>query len=189
MSDKQYGMVIDTKRCFGCQTCTVSCKVCNEVVDDLYLSRVESLDGTRIYQATGTFPSCRLAFRPLLCNHCEAPACVANCPTGAMAKDEATGIVTSDPDVCIGCGTCVASCPYDMPVIDEKTARSIKCNFCAPRIENGEEPYCVESCPGRARFFGDLNDPDSAVSKLIAEGNAIQYLPEEGTEPSVWYLE
>lgn len=91
MSEKQYGMVINTTRCFGCQTCVVICKVNNLVGGDAYWSRLESLDGEVPYQATGTFPNVRMSFRPVQCNHCTDPACVAACPTGAMAKDPETG--------------------------------------------------------------------------------------------------
>ncbi|WP_139651438.1 4Fe-4S dicluster domain-containing protein [Raoultibacter phocaeensis] len=188
MSDIQYGMVIDTTRCFGCQTCVVSCKVCNEITGDRYWNRIESLDGDTLYQATGTFPDVRLSFRPLVCNHCEKPSCVANCPTGAMQKDESTGIVSNDAEVCIGCGTCVAACPYSMPVVDEEANLSTKCNFCAGRVSTGELPFCVESCPGQARFFGDINNPESEVSKLIMSKNGHQWKEEEGTGPSVYYI-
>lgn len=188
MSDIQYGMVIDTTRCFGCQTCTVSCKVCNEVPRELYWNRIESLDGDVLYQATGTFPNLKLAFRPLVCNQCDKPACFANCPAGAISKDESTGIVFIDPEICIGCGTCVTACPYSMPVIDKESTLASKCDFCADRVKEGKDPYCVESCPGRARHFGDLNDPNSEVSKLIAEHSGKQWKAEEGTGPSVYYI-
>ena len=103
-NEVHYGMVIDTEHCVGCQTCTISCKISNEVPGSAHWNHLESLDGDVLYQATGAFPRTRLAFRPMLCNHCEDPACVKHCPTHAMHKDEETGLVLVDQDRCIACG-------------------------------------------------------------------------------------
>ena len=119
MTEKRYGMVIDTQHCVGCQTCTVSCKISNEVPGSAHWNHLESLDGDVLYQSTGTFPRTTLAFRPLLCNHCENPACVNNCPSGAMHKDPATGIVSVNQDVCIACGYCSWVCPYGAPSMND----------------------------------------------------------------------
>ena len=105
----QYGMVIDTTRCMGCQTCVVSCKVSNQTPEGLYWGRMRNRDGEIVYQATGTFPDAKLAFRPELCNHCASPLCFANCPAGAIEKREEDGAVIIDPEACIGCGTCVTA--------------------------------------------------------------------------------
>lgn len=185
MSEIQYGMVIDLRGCVGCQTCVISCKTANEVPGEGYWSHVLPLDErTELYNsAEGT-----MHFRPTLCNHCESPLCVANCPTGAVHKDDETGIVAVDRDICIGCDSCVKGCPYSIPVLDAEKKMMSKCNFCAGRIEAGKEPYCVESCPAHVRYFGLISDPESEVSKLIAENNAQVYLPDEGTNPSVYYI-
>lgn len=185
--NKRFGMVIDTTVCVGCQTCAVSCNVSHELPSDVLWSHVVSFDGDEVYQPTGTFPAPVLKFRPTLCNHCDNPACVAACPTGAMAKDPETGIVSPDPEVCIGCGSCVAACPYGAPVINEETSTSTKCTFCKERSSKGQEPFCVAACPANARIFGDLNDPDSEVAKLVAAG-AQPWQPEAGTEPCVFYI-
>jgi Fe-S-cluster-containing dehydrogenase component len=186
-SEKQYGMVIDTTVCVGCQTCVVSCIVSHELTEGVQWGHMLSLDGEIPYQPTGTFPTPHLAFRPTLCNHCSNPACVAACPTGAMAKDPETGIVQPDQEVCIGCGACVTACPYEVPVIDPAISKSSKCTLCSDRVALGQVPFCVESCPANARYFGDLADPDSEVSKLVANG-AEQWMPEAGTSPNVYYL-
>lgn len=188
MSDTQFGMVIDLRGCMGCQTCVVGCKTSNEFTGEGFWNHVLDYSDGEVYMATsGDAPA--MKFRPTLCNHCESPVCVTNCPTGAMHKSEETGIVSVDQDICIGCGTCEKSCPYGAPVIDSENMVSTKCNLCAGRtVEGGKDPYCVAACPARVRTFGDLSDPNSEVSKLISENDAQQYLPENGTNPSVYYI-
>lgn len=185
---KRFGMVIDTRHCVGCQTCTVSCKISNEVPGSAHWNHIESLTGEVLYQPTGSFPYPTLAFRPMLCNHCDHPACVHNCPSGAMGKDPETGIVSVDQEVCIACGYCDWVCPYGAPSMDDVNHVMSKCNFCAERAQKGDEPFCVASCPANARISGDLNDPESEVSKLIHERHGEQYLPEAGTGPCVFYI-
>lgn len=104
-----------------------------------------------------------------------------------MRKRDEDGIVESDSEICIGCGTCVQACPYGAPVLDENAKRAIKCDLCRPRIERGEEPLCVCSCPAEARMYGDISDSTTDIAKAIAGKNAKVLLPEEGTEPSVYY--
>ena len=187
-NSKRYGMVIDTKHCVGCQTCTVSCKISNEVPGTAQWNHLESLDGEVLYQSTGTFPKSRLAFRPMLCNHCENPACVANCHSGAMRQDPETGIVSVNKEVCIACGYCDWACPYGAPSMDDVNHVMSKCTFCAERVAEGIEPFCVASCPANARIFGDINDPESEISKLMQAENVVAYLPEHGTNPCVYYI-
>jgi molybdopterin-containing oxidoreductase family iron-sulfur binding subunit len=144
----------------------------------------------------------------LSCQHCENPACTRVCPVGATYKRKEDGVVIQDYDKCIGCRMCIAACPYtgvrsfnweepqyylDFAVGDASVPAHQKhvvekCTFCNHRLAKGEEPACVNLCPGRARYFGDLNDPESKVSKLIASRECKQLLPEKGTNPSVYYL-
>ena len=187
-NEVHYGMVIDTEHCVGCQTCTISCKISNEVPGSAHWNHLESLDGDVLYQATGAFPRTRLAFRPMLCNHCEDPACVKHCPTHAMRKDEETGLVLVDQDRCIACGYCTWTCPYGAPSMDDAHHVMSKCTFCKDRIAEGQKPFCAEACPANARVFGDLNDPESEPSKLLQQKKGVQYLPEMGTNPSVYYV-
>lgn len=187
-NEVHFGMVIDTEHCVGCQTCTISCKISNEVPGSAHWNHLESLDGDELYQATGTFPRTRLAFRPMLCNHCEDPACVKHCPTHAMHKDEETGLVLVDQDRCIACGYCTWTCPYGAPSMDDVHHVMSKCTFCKGRIAEGQKPFCAEACPANARVFGDLNDPESEPSRLLQQKKGVQYLPEMGTNPSVYYV-
>ena len=105
-----------------------------------------------------------------------------------MAKREEDGVVLVDQEVCIGCGSCAEACPYGMPKIDEEAGVSTKCTLCYDRLAAGKEPWCVQSCPAEARIVGDLSDPDSEVSRYIAEKGAQPLMPEHGTEPNVYVV-
>ncbi|WP_035213203.1 4Fe-4S dicluster domain-containing protein [Desulfitobacterium hafniense] len=187
MTKKRYGMVIDLRRCFGCQTCVVGCIVWNSLPKGIKWNHVDTAGSKIEQQPTGTFPNVNMSFLPHLCNHCEDPACVNNCPTGAMHKRE-DGIVLVDQDKCVGCGYCTWSCPYGVPIKDPVKKVMSKCTLCVDRIEGGQVPFCVADCPGRARIFGDLNDPDSQASRLIANRKGRRLCPEKGTSPSVYYV-
>jgi len=198
----RYGMVIDLKRCVGCHACAMACKAENGTPPDMWWSKV-------LVRETGKYPSARITYLPLLCMHCQNPPCVAVCPTGASYKRK-DGIVEVDYDKCMGCGYCRIACPYDArtfvkeikpyypefgftPYEDLMYAKhqagvAEKCNFCKDRVAKGEEPACVTTCPGYARHFGDLDDPNSEVSQLIASRHGEQLMPELGTDPSVYYV-
>jgi tetrathionate reductase subunit B len=178
---KQYGMVIDARRCFGVHACSVACKAEFDVPLGDTRSWVE-------YVEKGAYPHTTRSFLPRLCNHCSKPNCVSVCPTGATWKREEDGIVVIDPDICIGCKYCVQACPYDMRYPHPETGVVDKCDFCIHRVSQGLEPACVEACPSRARIFGDLNDPDSEVSRMITSNPVTVLRPEKGTEPNVFYI-
>ena len=108
----RYGMVIDLKRCSGCKTCSVVCKVANNIPNDIIWNRVLTEGGNAPDTAGGTWDNPEMQHWPVACQHCENPACTKVCPVGATWKDEQTGIVRQDYDKCIGCRMCLAACPY-----------------------------------------------------------------------------
>jgi Fe-S-cluster-containing dehydrogenase component/formate-dependent nitrite reductase membrane component NrfD len=140
------------------------------------------------YTEVGRFPDVRRHFQVTRCNHCENPPCVRICPTGAMFQRD-DGIVDFDSDACIGCKGCLQACPYDAIHIDPQTHTAAKCHMCSHRVDVGLEPACVVVCPEHAILFGDLDDPDSEVSRHLARGDASVRKPEQGTSPKVFYLD
>lgn len=202
----KYGMVINTVRCIGCQTCSFACKMENNVPAAMRWSRVVTEDSDMEDGSVGVYPNLSRTYIPLACQHCENPACEKVCPTGATYKDD-NGVVLVDYNKCIGCRMCMGACPYnvrqfnwneplrypdfnygDKDVAVRNKGVVEKCTFCHERTERGEEPMCVICCPTRARTFGDLDDPNSEVSKLIVERKATTLLPEKGTRPQVYYI-
>ena len=178
----QYAMVIDTRRCIGCHACTVACKSENDVPLGYSRSWVE-------YTEKGSFPNVDRSFLPRLCNQCSKPACVDVCPTGATYKRKEDGIVLVDDNLCIGCKYCIQACPYDARYLNPVTGTVDKCDFCFHRVSQGLEPSCVNTCQGRARIFGDINDPQSEVSQLLAKNSYSVLLKGMGTEPNVFYID
>lgn len=176
-----YAMVIDTRKCTGCHACTVACKTEFEVPLGKQRSWVE-------YVEKGTYPNVSRSFLPRLCNQCSNPHCVDVCPTGATYKRKEDGIIVVDADICIGCKYCMQACPYDVRFINPNTGTADKCDFCLHRVTQGLEPSCVNTCQGRARIFGDLNDPESEVAKLVATEPMTVLRKEMGTEPNVFYI-
>jgi len=128
-------------------------------------------------------------YLPRLCNHCTNPACLAACPRGALYKREEDGIVLIDQERCEGYRYCMKACPYKKIYFNEALGKAQKCIFCYPRLEKGEVNACAKQCPGRLRFVGLLDDPDSAVYKLVKVYKvALGLFPEKGTEPNVFYV-
>ena len=180
MAKVRYGMAIDLRRCIGCHSCSVACKAELEVPLEVFASWVKVIE-------KGRYPNVSKSFLPCLCNHCANPICVKNCPVGASYKRE-DGIVMVDPHRCIGCRYCMASCPYDVRYVDPFKRIVQKCTFCCHRLEAGIAPACVETCLGRARIFGNLEDPSTEIAQLLAS-NPVQVLkPDLATSPSVFYI-
>lgn len=177
----QYGMVIDVRRCIGCHSCTVACKSEFDVPPGVNRSWVE-------YVEKGVYPNVGRSFLPRLCNHCSEPPCVGVCPTNATYKREQDGIVVVDAGLCIGCKYCIQACPYDARFLNPVTNVADKCDFCIHRVSQGLVPSCVNTCVGGARIFGDLGDPDSDVSKLVASNRVTVLRGEMGTFPNVYYI-
>src|SRR3990172_7033190 len=214
-------MVIDTRRCVGCDACVAACKAENKTPPGVSYTIV-------LENGFGERPDDRPLFLTKPCFQCEHPPCVPVCPVGATFKRKQDGIVVVDYDRCIGCRYCIVACPYqarysdfgdNYPALEEETpwaevpspeynqfrvrkegkspeGNGRKCPFCLHlQDENGEYdkaagrwPACAKTCTGKAIHFGDFNDPESEVSRLLMERQAVRLKEELGTEPNVYYL-
>lgn len=176
-----YGFVIDNRTCIGCHACSTACKAENQVPLGVYRTWVK-------YVEKGAFPHTRRHFQVTRCNHCANPPCVRICPVTAMYQ-RADGIVEFDPRVCIGCKACMQGCPYDAIYLDPDTHTAAKCHYCSHRTDMGLEPACVIVCPTQSIITGDLDDPNSKISRLVAREKVSVRKPEQGTVPKLFYID
>ncbi len=153
----QYAIITDLNRCTGCLTCTVACKANNEVPIGNFWIRTLRVGPTPKADGSGDFPDVDMYYLPVQCQHCASPECVSVCPTGASVKND-DGTVTIDAETCIGCQSCIPACPYGVRYLNEELNVVQKCTMCAQLVSEGSLPACVQTCGGRARFFGDLDE-------------------------------
>lgn len=183
----RYAMAIDLKRCIGCHSCTIACRTWNDLPLDIIYNPV--VGGV----VEGEWPHVSRNYLPTLCMHCKNPECVPCCPTGASQQDE-DGTVWVDSAKCMGCKVCVNACPYGMRDTSHTVRRFDqfvrKCTFCKERreMEPNRDPYCVQTCHQKARIFGDLDDPNSEISKLIGNVDTFRLLEELGTDPQIYFI-
>ena len=176
---KRYAMTVDTRQCVGCKACVLACKAENAVPDGFCRQWI-------VEEVRGEFPKLSAEIRSERCNHCTDAPCVKNCPTGASHVNEG-GIVLVTHHKCSGCKACIAACPYDARFVHPKGYVD-KCTFCLHRVKDGKDPACVSVCPTHCMYFGDLDDPKSAINELLRTRKHHSLLPEAGTKPRIFYL-
>jgi anaerobic dimethyl sulfoxide reductase subunit B (iron-sulfur subunit) len=156
----QQGFFFDCGRCTGCKTCVLACKDYKKLGPETQYRKVYDYEGgSWTQQADGAWNSDAFVYHvSVACNHCDDPVCVMVCPTGAMHREQDKGLVVVDDKVCIGCGYCVLSCPYNAPKVDREKGYSVKCDGCVALVKAGEKPVCVAACPVRALDFGPVED-------------------------------
>lgn len=201
----RYGMAVDMERCIGCWSCAVICKSENDVPLGMWWNRILTA-GDRLDRPERDEHG-RLAMHwvPLACQHCDNAPCQKVCPTQATFTTK-NGVVLVNADDCIGCRYCMAACPYgvrvfnwgeaqhpvdfDHGMVEPRPVGTVeKCTFCVHRLEEDQVPSCVWSCPAQARIFGDLDDPDGRLVRLIEARRGRRLMEEKGTKPKVFYLE
>lgn len=174
----QYGFYVDTSRCIKCWACEVACKQWHEI-------EANTVSRRKVRETNeGTFPNVKRSFESLSCMHCTNPACVANCPQGAISKRDEDGIVVVDDEKCIGCKTCEKACPFEVPQYIEVEGGGFKMDKCDACLSLGREaddaPHCVATCPVKALHFGTMAD----MEQLAAKKNGARM--EGTTEPNVY---
>lgn len=174
-----YAMLIDAHKCTGCGACRVACQMQHNLPPEQYFNRLE-------FRESGKYPSVRMEIIPVQCMHCDNAPCQHVCPTKATYKRE-DGLVLINPKKCIGCKYCMTACPYDVRTLNEDNIPE-KCSFCAAYIIDGEEPACASTCMCGVRTFGDLDDPNSEISKKLKTVSTYHLIPEKGTRPRIYYV-
>jgi molybdopterin-containing oxidoreductase family iron-sulfur binding subunit len=213
VEERKWVMVIDLRKCSGCDACTIACKAENQLPPGVVYRPV-------VQEEVGTYPNVRRRFLPRPCMQCEKPPCTPVCPVGATWRRR-DGVIAIDYEKCIGCRYCLTACPYSARTTDKgefytdttparqpyeeqvspeynagfrradggsPIGNARKCHFCLHRLEAGQLPACVTSCIGHATFFGDANDPTSLIAELIGRPEARRLKEELGTQPRVYYL-
>lgn len=166
---KQLAFFFDQGTCTGCHTCSIACADARAagpgrdagpgLSADRNFRRVWEVQGGA-YEREGAavVPRIYALWNTVACCHCREPACLAACPSGAIAKREADGLVLIDADLCVSCGACASACPYGAISAEPLDGKAAKCDFCAAEIEAGKDPVCVSACPMRALAWGDLEE-------------------------------
>lgn len=177
----RYGMLIDTNKCVGCFACRVACQMQNSLTPENSFIRYDEKE-------TGKYPNVKWKVYPIQCHHCETAPCAPVCPTKAR-QIRPDGVVVVNSKKCIGCKYCVAVCPYQANTVNSKTGEVDKCRFCIELVEQGGTPACVSTCLTHARIFGDLDDPNSKITKAIAAKKPKALASNLGTKPKIYYVE
>lgn len=184
----QLGFVHNNIDCIGCRACEIACKDKNGLAPGPRFRRVMYIEG-------GTYPDVYAYKVNMSCNHCEKPACLPTCPTGAIFKRKQDGIVDIDSTLCIGCRRCEASCPYGAPQFDPVDNVVKKCNMCVDEIDAGRKPYCVMACMMRVLDIGSMEKLENTTLDTKAIGPADKTVKQvkgmanpELTKPSIRFV-
>ncbi|MDG7036724.1 MAG: 4Fe-4S dicluster domain-containing protein, partial [Nitrososphaerota archaeon] len=192
----KHAVVVELDKCVGCNACTAACKIKNKTPKDIFWRKIVEIEH-------GEFPDVKKTYFPLMCMHCENPECLKVCPTGATYRT-ADGIVLIDYDKCLGCKYCIVACPYMERFfnsgddwsdwVSEGLKQAIpkgvveKCDLCYDRVQDGQNPLCVDTCPYDALHFGDMDDDDSPIKRLTQDKKAWTLKEDDSYKPSVYYI-
>ena len=177
---EQYAFEVDLDACTGCKSCVVACHSLNGLDDDESWRSVGTLQGGG-----------KIAFQQTVttaCHHCVDPACLSGCPVNAYEKDDVTGIVSHLDDQCIGCSYCTLTCPYEVPRFNEARGIVRKCDMCRGRLEVGEAPACVQSCPNGAIRISIVSKADAVTAAAVTGAALVPGAPSSSiTVPTTTY--
>ena len=145
--------MVDVNKCTGCHACAMACRIANDLPATLPWREVSTFNELHV-------PGVELMHLSLACNHCAEAPCMEQCPARAYHRDEKTGAVLIDADLCLGCRYCAWVCAYGAPRFDEARGVMTKCNFCVEKQHEGGRPACVTSCPTGALTWGELSEDE-----------------------------
>jgi len=159
MATKQLGFHIDLSSCSGCKACQIACRDKNNTNLGVLWRRVYEIGGGDWFQrGSAWIDNTFHYFVSSACSHCTDPACLPNCPTGAIYKREEDGVVAIDQSKCVGCRYCEWACPYGAPQYNAESGTMGKCDFCMDYLDQGKDPACVAACQMRVLHFGDIEE-------------------------------
>jgi Fe-S-cluster-containing dehydrogenase component len=187
---KQLAFVIDLRRCIGCDTCVIGCKVENGVQPGHFRLKVlDTAQGQHFGSPQTVYPEHSQYWLPTMCHHCVEAPCASACPTNTLWRRDEDGLVMLDVDKCIGCQRCAEACPYDALSFDDLHGTADKCSACAHRVQENDAPSCALVCPTNAIHFGDIHDSGSRVATLLATREHKVLAEGRGAKPQIYYLE
>ncbi|MCF7981067.1 MAG: 4Fe-4S dicluster domain-containing protein [Pseudomonadales bacterium] len=187
MSDRK-AFLIDIFRCIGCDTCSVACKMENDIPLGQSRLRILNPQQTTVFdKPNGQYPDLEMEWWPVMCQHCDDAPCVNDCPTYAIHQRE-DGLIEIDPEMCVGCQNCGELCPYGAINFNSDIGTSDKCDMCDHRVQEGLQPMCVEVCPTRALYFGDIKDPDGRLLPIIKNRPSDILNEDAGTQPTTQFV-
>lgn len=173
---KKLGFLVDSDRCIGCHSCEMACKNKYQLDPQIRWRKVYPISENAYGMPARIYMS-------LTCNHCANPECMKVCPVRAYTKRE-DGIVLHNHNRCIGCGMCIYACPYNVPQYNQRHKKVEKCHLCYQRIDQGENPACVDGCPVDAIKVIDLESHRSVLTTTSLKG-----FPDPNiTSPSVRFV-
>ena len=183
--------LIDISKCIGCKACQVACMQWNDLRDEvgvqhgIYDNPVDLTDQSWTVMRFAEYKSPEGKLEWLIrkdgCMHCEDPGCLKACPSPGAIVKYANGIVDFNSSNCIGCGYCIAGCPFNIPRISQKDNKAYKCTLCSDRVSVGLEPACVKTCPTGAIQFGAKEDMVARGAKRVGD------LKERGYQQAALY--
>lgn len=188
----RYGMIIDVTKCNGCYNCFMACRDEHWKNSFPGIFAAQPMSGSFwmrvVERERGKYPKVKVAYTSIPCMHCDNAPCIAAGLDKAVYRRE-DGIVIVDPEKAKGQKQIVSACPYRVICWNEELGLPQKCTMCAHLLDAGwKEPRCVEACPTGALLFGDLDDPNSEVARLVTSGNTESLHPEYGLQEKVTYI-
>ena len=195
----QYAIVSDLNRCVGCMSCSVACKIVNDVPIGNFWNKILTVGPNPKFEGASEPSDMEWYYLPIQCQHCASPECVAVCPTQASTK-QADGTIQINKEKCIGCQFCVMACPYGVRYLNQEERVVEKCTLCEQQLAQGELPQCVSQCVGLCKHFGDLeadptmmsfrsgNDTTLADNARPFDDSEVYTLPNVGNNPSFRYI-